>query len=49
VRTALVVGLARTAIGGALRGALPNIGWLYAITIALLIRLVMKNDANCLQ
>jgi len=35
VRTALVVGLAVTAIGGALRGALPDIGWLYAMTIAM--------------
>jgi CP family cyanate transporter-like MFS transporter len=33
VRTALVVGLALTAVGGALRGALPNIDWLYAMTI----------------
>jgi CP family cyanate transporter-like MFS transporter len=35
VRTALVVGLALTAIGGALRGALPDVGWLYAMTIAM--------------
>jgi CP family cyanate transporter-like MFS transporter len=35
VRTALVVGLTITAIGGALRGALPDIGWLYAMTIAM--------------
>ncbi|MSP32194.1 MAG: MFS transporter [Pseudolabrys sp.] len=35
VRTALVVGLGITAIGGALRGALPDIGWLYAMTIAM--------------
>ena len=35
VRTALVVGLALTAIGGALRGALPHVGWLYAMTIAM--------------
>jgi CP family cyanate transporter-like MFS transporter len=35
VRTALVVGLALTAIGGALRGALPDIAWLYAMTIAM--------------
>jgi MFS transporter, CP family, cyanate transporter len=35
VRAALVVGLALTAIGGALRGALPDIGWLYAMTIAM--------------
>ncbi len=34
-RTALVVGLGLTAIGGALRGALPNINWLYATTIAM--------------
>jgi MFS transporter, CP family, cyanate transporter len=33
VRTALVVGLAVTAIGGALRGALPDVMWLYAMTI----------------
>ena len=35
VRTALVVGLGITAIGGALRGALPDIGWLYAMTVAM--------------
>jgi len=35
VRTALVVGLALTAIGGALRGALPDVLWLYAMTIAM--------------
>ena len=35
VRTALVVGLAITAIGGALRGALPDVTWLYAMTIAM--------------
>ena len=34
VRTALVVGLLLTAAGGALRGALPDIYWLYAMTIA---------------
>lgn len=33
VRAALVVGLVLTALGGALRGALPNVGWLYAMTI----------------
>ena len=31
---ALVVGLLATAIGGALRGLFPSIGWLYAMTIA---------------
>jgi len=35
VRTALIVGLAVTAIGGALRGALPDIAWLYAMTIVM--------------
>jgi MFS transporter, CP family, cyanate transporter len=35
VRTALVVGLAITAIGGALRGVLPDVSWLYAMTIAM--------------
>src|SRR5665647_2284878 len=30
VRTALMVGLSLAAIGGALRGALPDVGWLYA-------------------
>ena len=35
VRTALVVGLALTALGGALRGALPDVAWLYAMTIAM--------------
>ncbi len=33
VRTAMVVGLALTALGGALRGAWPDIYWLYAMTI----------------
>jgi CP family cyanate transporter-like MFS transporter len=35
VRTALVVGLSLTAVGGALRGFLPDVGWLYAMTIAM--------------
>ncbi len=35
VRTALVVGLAVTAIGGALRGAIPDVMWLYATTVAM--------------
>ncbi len=35
VRTALVAGLAITAIGGALRGGLPDVAWLYAMTIAM--------------
>lgn len=35
VRTALVVGLTITAVGGALRGILPDLGWLYATTIAM--------------
>jgi len=35
VRTALVVGLGVTAIGGALRGAIPDVMWLYAMTIAM--------------
>ena len=35
VRTALVLGIAVNAIGGALRGALPDIFWLYAMTIAM--------------
>lgn len=35
VRTALVVGLAVTAIGGALRGAVPDAAWLYAMTVAM--------------
>jgi len=35
VRTALAVGLAVTAIGGALRGAIPDVAWLYAMTIAM--------------
>jgi CP family cyanate transporter-like MFS transporter len=35
VRTALVVGLIVTAIGGALRGAIPDVAWLYAMTIAM--------------
>jgi len=35
VRTALIVGLAITAVGGALRGALLDVRWLYAMTIAM--------------
>jgi CP family cyanate transporter-like MFS transporter len=35
VRTALVVGLSLTAIGGASRGALPEVAWLYAMTVAM--------------
>jgi MFS transporter, CP family, cyanate transporter len=34
-RTALVVGLAVTALGGALRGAIPDVMWLYAMTVAM--------------
>jgi CP family cyanate transporter-like MFS transporter len=33
VRNALVVGLLLTAIGGALRGLIPDIGWLFLLTI----------------
>ena len=35
VRTALVVGLGVTAIGGALRGAIPDVAWLYGMTVAM--------------
>jgi CP family cyanate transporter-like MFS transporter len=35
IRAALTVGLALTAIGGALRGVLPDIGWLDAMTIVM--------------
>jgi len=35
VRAALVVGLAATAIGGALRGAIADVTWLYVMTIAM--------------
>ncbi|MBI3705299.1 MAG: MFS transporter [Rhizobiales bacterium] len=35
VRAALVVGLMLTAIGGALRGVLPEVSWLYAMTVAM--------------
>ena len=35
VRMALGLGLALTAIGGALRGAVPDVNWLYAMTIAM--------------
>src|SRR5512141_288552 len=35
VRTALAVGLTITAIGGALRGVLPDVNWLYAMTVAM--------------
>ena len=35
VRAALVIGLLLTAIGGALRGLLPDVLWLYAMTIVM--------------
>lgn len=35
VRAAMIVGLALTAVGGALRGAFPDILWLYAMTVAM--------------
>ena len=35
VRVALVIGLMLTAIGGALRGLLPDGLWLYAMTVAM--------------
>src|SRR5581483_7526394 len=35
VTSAMAVGLALNAAGGALRGALPDIYWLYAMTIAM--------------
>jgi CP family cyanate transporter-like MFS transporter len=35
IRAALVLGIAINAIGGALRGALPDIYWLYAMTIVM--------------
>jgi len=35
VHVALAVGLALTAIGGAVRGALPDIAWLYGMTIVM--------------
>jgi len=35
VRNALVIGLALTALGGALRGAFSDLDWLYAMTIAM--------------
>lgn len=35
VRAALVFGLALNAIGGALRGAIPDVNWLYAMTIVM--------------
>ncbi len=35
VSPALIVGLAVTALAGALRGAMPNLSWLYAMTIAM--------------
>ena len=35
VTTAMVVGLAFNAVGGALRGALPDVAWLYGMTIAM--------------
>jgi MFS transporter, CP family, cyanate transporter len=34
-RAALVVGLGLTALGGALRGAIPDVMWLYAMTVAM--------------
>ena len=35
VRSAMIVGLILTAIGGALRGLLPDVIWLYAMTVAM--------------
>lgn len=35
VTTAMVAGLALNALGGALRGALPDVSWLYAMTIVM--------------
>jgi CP family cyanate transporter-like MFS transporter len=35
VRAALVIGLIVTAVGGALRGVMPDVFWLYAMTIAM--------------
>ena len=35
ISAALVVGLVLTAVGGALRGALPDVTWLYAMTVAM--------------
>ena len=35
IRAALIVGLALTAIGGALRGALPDVMWLYGMTMVM--------------
>jgi CP family cyanate transporter-like MFS transporter len=35
VRSALMLGITVNAIGGALRGALPDIFWLYAMTVAM--------------
>jgi CP family cyanate transporter-like MFS transporter len=35
VRSAMIVGLALTAFGGALRGTFPDVFWLYAMTIAM--------------
>lgn len=35
VRAALVIGLVVTAVGGALRGTMPDVIWLYAMTIAM--------------
>src|SRR6476646_6885558 len=35
IRAALIVGLALTAIAGALRGVLPDVSWLYCMTMAM--------------
>ena len=35
IGAALVVGLMLTAVGGALRGAFPDIAWLYGMTVAM--------------
>src|SRR4051794_37498511 len=35
VRAALVTGLLLNALGGALRGVLPDVAWLYAMTVAM--------------
>src|SRR5262245_49557041 len=35
IRAALVLGITVNAIGGALRGAVPDVNWLYAMTIVM--------------
>ena len=53
IRTALIVGLALTAIAGALRGALPDVSWLFFMTMAMgagvaIMQVTMPPSCSCM-